>query len=84
MSSFRPESNPDEGGHVTCYGPHISLSWDKRGIRAKRTNFLVLVMRERRGEKEDSQGFLPRSTEFHWSVFIVPIKKVPRIDKGYA
>ena len=65
--------------HDVGHTSNLSLSWDKRGIRAKRAHFLVLIVRERRREKEVSQGFLPRSTEFRWSVFIEPRTKVHRV-----
>ena len=67
-------------GHTS----NLSLSWDKSGIRAKRAHFLVLTEGERRREKEESQGFLPRSTKFRWSVFVGPRTKAHCIDKGYA
>ena len=70
--------------HDVGHTSNLSLSWDKSGIRTKRAHFLVLTERERRREKEESQGFLPRSTEFHWSVFVGPRMKAHRIDKGYA
>ena len=42
-------------------------------------------MRDRREERNRiAKGFLPRSTEFHWSVFVGPRKKVHRINEGYG
>ena len=41
-------------------------------------------MRVREERKTTTKRFLPRSTEFHWSVFIGPRTKVHRIDEGYA
>ena len=41
--------------------------------------------RERREErKRRAKGFLPRSTEFRWSVLVGLRTKVHRIDEGYA
>ena len=37
-----------------------------------------------RGEKEESQGFIPRSMEFRWSVFVGLRTKVYHIDEGYT
>ena len=37
-----------------------------------------------RREKEESQGFLPRSTELCWLVLVGLRTKVHRIDEGYA
>ena len=37
-----------------------------------------------RREKEESQGFLPRSTKFRWSVSVGPRTKVHCVDEGYA
>ena len=86
MSSLGLESDPGEVDtwHDVGHTSNLSLSSDKRGIRAKRAHFLVLIMRERIREKEESQGFLPQSTAFCWSVFVWPRTKVHRIDKGYA
>ena len=38
----------------------------------------------RKERKKRAKSFLPRSTEFHRSVFVGPRIKVHRIDKGYA
>ena len=35
-------------------------------------------------EERRAKGFLPRSTEFRWSVFVGQKTKVHRIDEGYA
>ena len=42
--------------HDVDHTSNLSLSWDKRGIRAKRAHFLVLIVRGRRREKEESQA----------------------------
>ena len=70
--------------HDVGHTSNLNLSWDKRGIRAKRAHFPGLTERERRIEKEKSQGFLLRSTEFRWSVFIGPRMKVHGINEGYV
>ena len=38
----------------------------------------------REEKKRKAKSFLPRSTEFRWSVFVGPKTKVHRIDEGYA
>ena len=35
-------------------------------------------------EEWRDKDFIPRSTEFRWSVFVGPITKVHHIDEGYA
>ena len=73
-------------GHTS----NLSLSWDKRGIRAKRAHFLVgSCEREEKSEREEKNergesSFLPRSTKFRGSVFVWPRTKVHRIDERYA
>ena len=80
--------------HNMGHTSNLNLSWDKRGIRAKRTQFPNLIDRERERERErergggggvgESQGFLPRSMKFYLSVFVGLRMKVHRIDGGYA
>ena len=85
INCLGPKSDLNECGHVARHGPHIQLKlgWDKRGIREKITHFPGFD-RERTREKEESQGFLPRSMKFRWSVFIGLRTKVHRIDEWYA
>ena len=54
INGFGPELDSNEGGHVARRGPHIQLklSWDKRGIRAKRAHFSYWFTRERERERE--------------------------------
>ena len=59
---------------------NLSLSWDKRGIRAKIAHFPEREEKKERGES----SFLLRSTEFRGSVFVGPKTKVCRIDEGYT
>ena len=40
--------------HDVGHTSNLSLSWDKRGIRAKRSHFLVLIVRERIRAKASS------------------------------
>ena len=46
--------------------------------------FLGLTEKEGRRKKEENQGFLPRSTEFQWSVLVGPRTKVHRVDERYT
>ena len=67
-------------GHTS----NLNLSWDKRGIREKRVHFPSLIERVIEERKRRAKSFLPRSTEFRWSIFVGPRTKVYRIDKGYV
>ena len=76
-----------EGGHVARRGPHIQLklSWDKRGIMTKRAHFSCRFTQESEENRERGEpSLLPRSTEFHGSVFVEPRTKFHRIDERYA
>ena len=87
INGFGPELDSNEGGHVARRGPHIQLklSWDKRGIRAKRAHFSYWFTRERERERERGEpSFLPRSMEFRGSVFVGPRTKVHRINERYV
>ena len=70
--------------HDVGHTSNLNLSWDKRGIRAKRAHFSWFDESEGRREKEENQGFLPGSTEFRWSVFIGPRMKVHCVDERYV
>ena len=69
-------------GHTS----NLSLSQDKRGIMAKRANFLVGSLEREREEKRErgESSFLLRSTKFCGSIFIGIRTKVHRIDERYA
>ena len=58
INGFGPELDSNEGGHVARRGPHIQLklSWDKRGIRAKRAHFSYWFTREREREREREES----------------------------
>ena len=56
----------------------------KGELGQKKPIFLGLIERVREERKRRAKSFLPRSTEFRWSVFIGPRTKVHRIDEGYA
>ena len=43
-----------------------------------------LTERVREERKRRAKSFLPRSTEFRWSVFVGPRTKVHHIDEGYV
>ena len=46
--------------HDLGYTSNLNLSWDKRGIRAKRAHFPCLIEGERRKEKEERQRLPPK------------------------
>ena len=67
-------------GHTS----NLSLSWNKRGIIAKKSPFLGFH-REREEKRERGEpSFLPRSTKFCGSVFVGPRTKVHCIDERYT
>ena len=88
MSSFKLKLDPGMCEHVARRGPHIELKLKvgpKMNYGKKEPIFLVRPReREKKKKKDESQGFLPRSTEFCWSVFVRPRMKVHRIDEGYV
>ena len=70
--------------HDVNHTSNLSLSWDKRGIRAKRAHFLLFT-REREEKRERGESsFIPQSMKFRGSIFVGPRAKVHLIDKRYA
>ena len=58
---------------------------EKKGeLGQKEPIFLGLIERVREKRKRRAKSFLPRSTEFRWSVFVGLRTKVHRIDEGYS
>ena len=84
MNHFGPKSDSSIFGHVARHGPRLKLE-QKGETRAENHIFYCCVrMRVREEGKRRTKSFLPRSTEFCWSVFVEPRMKVHRIDEGYA
>ena len=82
INGFKPKSDSNEGGHVARCGPHIQLKFklgQKGNEGKKRAHSLVLIMRERRRGKEESQA---SSHDLQSSVGLRT--KVHHIDKRYA
>ena len=46
--------------HDMGHTSNLNLSWDKRGIRTRRSHFSWLTERERRGEEDESQRLSPK------------------------
>ena len=68
-------------------GPHIQLNLKfrrKEELGKKGAHFPRWTERVREERKGRAKSFLPRSKEFHWSVFVRTITKFYRIDEGYA
>ena len=65
-------------------GCQLKLKLEQKRNYGKKSPFPGFDCVRKEKEKEESQGFLPRSTEFRWSVFVRPRTKVHRIDEGYA
>ena len=70
--------------HNVGHTSNLSLSLDKRGIRAIKSPFPGFD-RERENKRQRGElSFLPRSTEFRRSVFVGPRTKVHHIDERYV
>ena len=70
--------------HDVGHTSNLSLSWDKRGIRAKRAHFPAGSREREEKRKRGEPSLLPRSTKFRRSVFVGPRTKVHLIDEEYA
>ena len=81
INCFGLESDPNEGGHVARRGLHIQLKLELGQKRNWGKNSPISWFDR---EREESQGFLPRSMKFRWSVFVWLRTKVHHFDKGYA
>ena len=60
------------------------LNLNKKGQKGKKDPIFSWFCPRVREEREKSQGFLPRSTEFLRSKFGGPRTKVHRINEGYV
>ena len=49
--------------HNVGHTSNLSLSWDKRGIRAKRAHFMLFTQEREVKRERGVPSFLPRSTE---------------------
>ena len=69
--------------HDVGHTSNLSLSWDKRGIRAKKSPFLGFDLEREEKRERGEPSFLPRSTEFRGLIFVRLRAKVHRINKRY-